>query len=93
MSRFEMPGAWYDLSCRLSAALAVIEAIGFYMPWGEPGADLVHKQLESVDNMAEAARDLLKLAKADCDALEQAFIALDPPGAASPPANAPGIPT
>jgi hypothetical protein len=86
MSRADIPGAWYDLSGRLAAALAVIEAIECYMPWGRTDAELVHHGLELVDNMAAGAADLLKLAKADCYALEKAFLDLDPaPGAVADP--------
>ena len=73
MSRERVPGVWYDLSSRLSAALTVVDSIGLYMPCGAH-AKPVMSQLDGMGNLAAAASEILRLCKADCEALEAALL-------------------
>lgn len=63
--------AQLDLSGRLSAALAVVNAIGDNVPSGD-AYRVAHERWDSVLNLAGAAMDVLRLAMVDCEALEGA---------------------
>lgn len=94
MSRQHVPGAWHDLCGKLSAARSAIGAVDFYMPSTNLHADVIQDHLDSISDLAYAAFELLKLCKADCNALERALLDIpDPPPAGCGGAGAPDIPT
>lgn len=70
-----MPGALYDLSVRIDSIEAVASCISRALPETD-GDSSRRAQLDQVDNLASAILDLLKLAKADCQALEPQFRAI-----------------
>ncbi|MBK6744536.1 MAG: hypothetical protein IPG66_16865 [Hydrogenophilales bacterium] len=67
-----MPGAMYDLSVRIDCIEAVASCISRALPETDASPSR-RAQLDQVDNLASAILDLLKLAKADCEALEPQF--------------------
>lgn len=70
MSPAGTPGTWYDLSSRLDAVAAVIDSIPMYAPTGD-AYRLAQHETDCILNLTAAARDILTLAKSDCEALEQ----------------------
>ena len=70
--------AYYDLSCRLDAAYAVVSCISQALPAAEP--DPVRRGcIDHADNLVSAAQDLLTLARRDCEALDAQLSALGKP--------------
>mgnify|MGYP001316103427 CR=1 FL=1 len=64
------PGAWYDLSSRVSAALSVTSCIGGALPIGrDSGVDINH-----IGNLAAAVQDLLMLVEQDLERLERQLL-------------------
>lgn len=63
--------AQLDLSGRLSAAMAVVDAIDAQVPCGD-AYRLAAYNWDTVLNLTAAARDVLLLAKGNCETLEGA---------------------
>ncbi|HOW80755.1 MAG TPA: hypothetical protein PK406_15025 [Verrucomicrobiota bacterium] len=79
MSRRHIPGVWYELSARLSAAHSVIGAFDYYNS-STLQPEIIQRQLDAMGDIANAAFELLNLCKADCEALEKALLEIpDPP--------------
>jgi len=74
-----VPGCWYDLSCRISAALSVVNAIDCYMPVGDRAIPVMN-ELSSIGDMVAAASDILKLCQNDCSELEKALLEIQGKG-------------
>lgn len=77
MSRADVPGAWYDLSIRLSAALAVLKAQDYYVPCGER-CQPVLDEISLLVDLNNAATELVELCKQDCDRLELELLGGEP---------------
>ena len=73
MSRADVPGAWYDLSSRLSAAATVIGMIDSCMPCGDRAVPVM-THLNDIGNLATAADELLRLCMVDCERIERAIL-------------------
>lgn len=69
MSADKLPGAWYDLSVRISAAQSVTSCAQESLPVGLQGLD--YQRMCHVGNLIAALEDLLKLMHADVNLIEQ----------------------
>lgn len=69
--------AWYDLSFRISSALAIIDSIPCYFPCGDR-LKPVASAVDSIANLTSAAADILKLCKIDCETVERAVLNREP---------------
>ena len=65
-----VPGAWYDLSARVSAARAVVSCMLEALPQGEAARPVMDNVNHSA-NLAAAAIDLLELCERDVERLER----------------------
>jgi hypothetical protein len=61
-----MPGAWYDASCRVAAALAVSRLIRDMVPCDKQNYDRANEAI----NLAVAVEELLTLANKDIERIE-----------------------
>jgi len=66
----QLPGAWYDLSARVSNASAVAACILETLPNLEGMSEHQRKQINEAGCIACAVVDLLELCKRDVDRLE-----------------------
>lgn len=67
--RLQVPGAWYDVSSRISAARAVARCIFDAMPCGDRAVPILD-EINHIGNLAQAIVDLLDLAARDNDSVE-----------------------
>ncbi len=63
-----MPGAWYDLSCRVSEAQAVASCALESLPGGLQG--LAYDRMNHTSHLIAAVQDILKLMQQDVDLIE-----------------------
>lgn len=66
---FKMPGAWYDLSGRVSAARSVASCAQDALPSGLQGMEYV--RMNHAANLIAAAQDILKLMEEDVNLMEE----------------------
>lgn len=69
VDQHNIPGAWYDLSGRISAARAVTSCIFEALPNGVTGHQ--YDRLNLAANLVAALEDILKLCEQDVNLLEQ----------------------
>lgn len=65
---FEMPGVWYDLSGRVSAAQSLTSCAQEALPSGLKG--LVYERMNHASNLLAALEDILKLMEQDVNLIE-----------------------
>lgn len=78
--RLQVPGAWYDVSSRISAARAVASQIYNCIPCGDR-AKPVMSNLDDIASLAGAVVDLLDLAQHDNNLVEEQILATARKGA------------
>ncbi|MHB1333411.1 MAG: hypothetical protein ACYCY1_12505 [Sulfuriferula sp.] len=65
-----IPGAWYDLSSRISHAQAVATCMGESMPF-VPGNETLYRSISRLSELVGAIDDILTLAARDVEELER----------------------
>jgi hypothetical protein len=75
----QLPGAWYDLSARISNARAVVDCIQESLPTLENMNDRQRAAINHASGLAGALDDVLCLCVEDLNLMEQQFFAQTKP--------------
>ena len=78
--RLQVPGAWYDVSSRLSAARAVASCIIDSLPCGDHAKPIL-AEIDHLGNLAQAVIDLLDLCQRDNNLVEEQLLSTARKGA------------